>query len=454
MPLRSSTRYRSDIDGLRAVAVLAVFAFHLGLLRIARGGFVGVDTFFVISGYLITGIIIAQIQSSTFSLSTFYRRRALRILPALAVMICGVALGTLLLLPPIETVAFGKSTAAAGLSMSNVLFYFSPNGYFFDEVHARPLLHTWSLGIEEQFYFIFPLVLIATFKVAPKHLTAVIAAIGLASLAVSILTLRSNPSAAFFLLPARFWELMLGSAAALKIVRLPKGYFWAELAGAGGLIMILFAIVTTDSTYLSPYWALVPCAGATLVLLSGERHETFVRKLLSVKPLVWIGLISYSLYLWHWPIIVFIHFGLAEPLSSSNRLIIVTISFAIAIASWWKIEQPFRNLPKTIRNRSILGTAAATMAIIAILGVGLVRAKGFPDRFSPDADRVSAYLDDPQVASEFAREAVFVTTPNEHFDWRHCLGALKPVINGLYFSGIATPRTYGPASRVLPRRKT
>lgn len=414
--------YRADIDGLRAVAVLSVFAFHLGLYSIARGGFVGVDIFFVISGYLITGIIRREIEAGTFSLATFYRRRALRILPAFIAMAVVVAAGTLWLLPPVEAVEVGKSIAAASLSVSNVLFYFSPGGYFFDELSARPMLHTWSLGVEEQFYFIFPLLLIAGYKLAHRQHRLLIALLGISSLAVSIVTLRIDPNGAFFLLPARFWELMIGAAAALGMIRLPQSQAWRELLALLGVAAMGWALFTVDGSYLPLYWAIIPCVGAVLVLLAGEGNGTLVSRALAMPPLVWIGLISYSLYLWHWPVIVLARFGLLLPLTMSNRALIVAVTFALAVASWWLIERPFRRLPKVIPNSRVLSRAVAALASIAIVGSSFVVSAGFPQRFTDEAVQVSNYLNSVSLV-DFRAGSCFISSPEENFDWARCMGA-------------------------------
>ena len=415
------SHYRPDIDGLRAIAVLSVFAFHLGLYRIARGGFIGVDIFFVISGYLITRIISRQIRENSFNIAHFYRRRVLRIIPALIVMMIGALAGSLLLLPPVELVEFGRSAIATSLSVSNIFFYNSPSGYFFDELNARPLLHTWSLGVEEQFYIIFPLMLVMTHRWFADRLRLTILFVGLLSLAISLWSLRHNPNGAFFLLPSRFWELMLGAAGALGIIGVPRSR-WAREAQAGiGAVAIVFSIAFINGGYMPYYWAVVPCAGAIIVILTAESGHTFVSRALSWPPLVWVGLISYSLYLWHWPVIVFYHIGLLQPWTLIGRGAVLATSIALASASFYFVEQPFRRIPKTISNFQILAPTGAVLAASATAGIVLISLAGLPSRFNPQADYVSAALD-PRGPDRFRSGKCFISRPNEAFDWNRCLG--------------------------------
>lgn len=414
--------YRADIDGLRAVAVLSVFAFHLGLLRFAGGGFLGVDIFFVISGYLITQIIAHEIRISKFGIANFYRRRALRILPALIAMLILVIAASLFILPPIEIIALGKRVIGADFSVSNIQFYLSPNGYFFDDFNARPLLHTWSLGVEEQFYLIFPMLLIAAHKFMRKRLIPAVIILGLSSFAISIWSLRTDPNGAFFLLPSRFWELMLGSAIALSVIPFPKNRMLAELFAAVGLSLVLLSVTTTNENNLTLYWAIGPCLGTALLILSGQSQQTYVARLLSFRPIVWIGLISYSLYLWHWPIIVLSRIGLGMQFTLEVRVAIIAISFALAIISWYVIERPFRQTSKMVPNSIVFAGGGAAVVTTALIGLCLIYYVGFPSRFSADANRISGYLNPVEINALKATDC-FITAPNQHFDWNACLGS-------------------------------
>lgn len=414
--------YRPDIDGLRAIAVLSVLAFHLGVSRIASGGFVGVDIFFVISGYLITGIIDREIRDGTFSIANFYRRRALRILPAFFLMVIGVASASFFILPPIDLVAVGKSIAAAALSVSNVFFYLAPFGDFVDNMNARPMVHTWSLGVEEQFYLFFPLLLSSAYKLGRETVTMLLAAIGVASFAISIWLLSRDFGAAYYLLPSRIWELMLGGLAALGAFSLPRSRVAKEGGGALGLAMMLFAIVSIRSDQDFPfYWSLLPCLGSILVILSSEETSSGVGKLLSFRPLVWIGLISYSLYLWHWPVIEFATLGLGIPLSRFIRWLITIICFVLALGSWWFVERPFRGLLKRSEKTVVLLPALGAICTMVALGLTYVAADGFQSRFGPEANLVSSYLNVKAIGNVRAGRC-FISRPSETFDWPLCLG--------------------------------
>jgi peptidoglycan/LPS O-acetylase OafA/YrhL len=417
-----NTAYRADIDGLRAIAVVSVFAYHLDLLSIAKGGFVGVDIFFVISGYLITGIIAREISTEKFKLSSFYRRRALRILPAFVAMIVGVTIASVVLLPPAEIRELGRVIIGASLSASNIVFYYSPGGYFVDHLHARPLLHTWSLGVEEQFYFIFPLLLWAAHKYWRDNLGLIVLVVGIASFAASIWAQTTDPNAAFYLLPARFWELMLGAAGALQLIRLPSGKWWAEAIAGCGLVMIAWAIKYTDANHSLFFWAVAPCLGALLIILANEKQRTIVGRGLSIAPVVWVGLISYSLYLWHWPVIMFAKYGLLLPLNDNIRLIIVVVATLLAVVSWYFIERPFRKMPKTVSNRTVLLGAGGAIATTAAIGIVLLALNGIPQRFSPAAVQVSDYL----YGKTGTREGTcLVDSATSRFDWNTCLGPMN-----------------------------
>lgn len=298
----STTSYRSDIDGLRAVAVLPVVLYHSGL-TVFSGGFVGVDIFFVISGYLITNIIWTEIRSSDFSILRFYERRARRILPALFVVILATLVAGSIWSLPQQLAGIGASSAAAVLSVSNFYFW-SQSGYFSPHAEMLPLLHTWSLGVEEQFYLIFPLgmVLLHRLKLNPPMVIAVAIA---PLFAVGVYLSYTMPAVSFYLLPARAWELLIGAVLALGIVPKVHNRSLREAMGIGGLSIIGLAIFMIDPQMRFPgFVALAPCIGAAALIHSGH-VPTVASRLLSVRPMVFVGLISYSLYLWHWPLLAF-----------------------------------------------------------------------------------------------------------------------------------------------------
>lgn len=383
---------RGDIDGLRAVAVLSVMLFHAGI-EAAPGGFVGVDVFFVISGYLITLHMITDIGRGTFSITRFYARRALRILPALFVMVgVTLALGWFLLLPR-QYEATGHSAIATALFYPNIHFW-QETGYFSAASEFLPLLHTWSLGVEEQFYFILPVVLLALSRLpAPLLGAALIGSVAI-SLGMSMWFSGDYPSAAFYLLPTRWWELGLGSLLALGCVPRIRSEWVREIIAGAGLAAVLAAIlIYTRETVFPGAAALVPCLGAAAVIHAGNSGGSLVERLLSIRPLVYVGLISYSLYLWHWPIIVF-----ARQLTVQTHLSLGVLSIALfvtvvlAAASWRFVEQPAQRakLPKW----RALGLSAASVASIAACGLLLLTSGGFPARLSAPVLMATSAADD------------------------------------------------------------
>jgi peptidoglycan/LPS O-acetylase OafA/YrhL len=296
--MRPVIPYRHEIDGLRAIAVLAVIANHAGVSAIG-GGFVGVDVFFVISGFLITQIVLKDLKSGRFSLATFYERRARRILPALIAMILLITPVTALWMQPWELAAYSKSIVAAALSISNITFW-QEAGYFAAASQTKPLLHTWSIGVEEQFYILLPLALMLLVRRDRLMVTVVIAAL-LLSLALSEFVWRWKPEANFFLLPTRAWELLTGVLCALIAT-------WSalrpnDLLAGAGVALVIGAIFAFDETTPAPsLYRLAPVGGTALVLMF-TRPGGAVARVLSWRPVTLVGLISYSAYLWHQPIV-------------------------------------------------------------------------------------------------------------------------------------------------------
>jgi len=301
--------YRSDIDGLRAVAVLAVIGFH-AFPNYLQGGFVGVDVFFVISGYLITGIILDAVDQGRFTFTDFYIRRIRRIFPALALVLLACLLAGWLMLLPADFAQLGKHVFGGSSFISNLLFYFEAD-YFDSDAGYKPLLHLWSLGVEEQYYLFWP-VLIFLCRGHRTHAMRMIAGIGLASFVLNILLVSNSPEAAFYLPVTRFWELMLGSALAVMkrdanpnndADSLPQIY--RTLISLAGVVAVGSSMVLLDSSKPFPgWWALLVAGGTTAILWAGPT-AWINRRVLSLRPMVLIGLISYPLYLWHWPLLSF-----------------------------------------------------------------------------------------------------------------------------------------------------
>src|SRR5215813_12350400 len=295
-------KYRADIDGLRAVAVLSVMAFHMELSHFS-GGFVGVDVFFVISGYLISAIVFSEISDGTYSITSFYERRIRRIFPALFGMLIVFSACASLYLFTSEMVNYAKSLLAATASVSN--FYFWQHSGYFDSPTSNPLLHTWSLAVEEQFYILFPLYLWAVRRFYPKHLKLSVGVLVVASLFASAIVVHFNPITAFYMPYTRAWELLTGTLLALGIFPRFSSSWLRNSAALVGMLMIFCSVVTYSPTTLFPgLSALLPCVGAALIIHAGEGGTTLIGRVLSWRPVVFIGLISYSLYLWHWPVIL------------------------------------------------------------------------------------------------------------------------------------------------------
>jgi peptidoglycan/LPS O-acetylase OafA/YrhL len=390
--------YRADIDGLRAVAVLLVFAYHLETFAAgyvaAWRGFVGVDVFFVISGFLISSVILREIDNASFSIKEFYRRRIRRIFPALVVMMLVTAIVSSYYMLPTQLYAFAKSLLAATFSISN--FYFlSTAGYFSSNID-KPLLHTWSLAVEEQFYILFPLFLLVLRRFFPRRFKSAIVAVATASFILSVWVVHSSPTTAFYLPTTRAWELLLG--AMLSIDLFPRVHTAAgrNLLSVVGLLAILIPGFIYINVPFPGASALAPCAGAAFIIAAGETGSSFVGRLLSLKPVVFIGLISYSLYLWHWPIILFQHMAMIQPRNASNHMIkgsIVVFAFAVATLSWRFIETPFRKGNLMLKGASAFRFAGASAAILAVFGCTILVSHGLPSRYSQRQLVLASYVD-------------------------------------------------------------
>lgn len=364
-------KYRPDIDGLRAIAVLAVLFFHAGL-PFFEGGYVGVDIFFVISGYLITSIILREIDQERFSILQFYERRFRRILPPLIVVVFLTLIAGLYLLPSDGILGLGYSAITTALMSSNMLFYFE-SGYFGGAAEMKPLLHTWSLAVEEQFYIFFPLILIFISRRNKAHYLRYFLILGVLSLVACILLTQLKPSAAFYWIPTRTWELLIGSLLALKVFpELSKSSSEAvSLTGAG---LVLAAIFTYDAQTPFPgYTAILPTLGTGLIIYAGGSQTPWVNRFLSVKPVVFIGLISYSLYLWHWPIIVYTKIWNISHLDYLTISLMLLIIMGVSIVSWKFIEGPMRQKKFLAHQKPLLTTSLIVMSLMVVFGWGLVK---------------------------------------------------------------------------------
>ncbi len=381
--------YRPDIDGLRAIAVLAVVLYHAGLPGFS-GGYVGVDVFFVISGYLITQIVWSELEDNRFSLSGFYLRRVKRIFPALFAVLIACSIAAYFLLIPGDLRAFGDSLNATVLFFSN--FHWLKNANYFDAPAIdKPLLHAWSLAVEEQFYAVWPLMLLLFRRFLPgKRLTYAILALALISLILAEARLPDYQKDAFYFPWCRGWELMLGALLAVSPPRLREGPLATGLGLAGLAAIALAASVYDTSTVFPGLNALLPCAGAALVIASGNAPNPAAR-LLSFEPIRQIGLISYSLYLVHWPLFSFAHLYFTQKLPPEFSLSIVALSLVLAYASWRFIETPFRT--GKFSKPEAFGTAAAVMSGLYLCGSIFVWSGGLPSRVSKDIMALHEFME-------------------------------------------------------------
>lgn len=366
-------RYRPEIDGLRAIAVLPVILFHAGF-EVFSGGFVGVDIFFVISGFLITSILIEELERGDFSVLRFYERRARRILPALFVVMAACLPFAYLWMLPAQLEDFAQSLVAVVFSVSNVLFW-REDGYFAAAAELKPLLHTWSLGVEEQYYLLFPAFLLMFWRIGRSRVLFIVMAMALLSLGAAELGWRYKPSAAFYLAPTRAWELFAGSICGfLTVGRGPQSSNAASLAGVA---LIGFSIFSYDSTTPFPgLYALAPVVGTVLVIVFAA-PATVVARVLSKPPFVGVGLISYSAYLWHQPLFAFARLrSLAEP-GPVLMATLACVALALAWVTWYFVEQAFRKRPVPLlaTRRTLFVTSGAVGAAFVLAGAAVLTFK-------------------------------------------------------------------------------
>jgi peptidoglycan/LPS O-acetylase OafA/YrhL len=361
--------------------VLAVVFFHL-LRHGLPGGYLGVDMFFVLSGYLITAIIHREAQAGDFSLARFYERRVRRIMPALLAVLALATVAAVLLLLPADLIGYAKSLLATLVFCANFYFW-RDTDYFAAAAAQKPLLHIWSLGVEEQFYIVFPLLLVALARWWPRGTLPAIVALALASFAANVLAnLAGATLPAFFLLPTRAWELGAGAALAVLPVTLAPQGTPARAAAWLGIALIAAGILVPFGEGVVPV-ALPVVAGTVLLVLSGVRAAPLPNRLLGLRPVVFVGLISYSLYLWHWPIIVFGQYYLVRAFTAPEVLLALALMLACAVLSWRYVERPFRN--KELRVRTVCAVAAGAALLLAGTALLLLRAQGLPSRFSAAA---------------------------------------------------------------------
>ncbi len=441
-PVNPALAYRPDIDGLRAVAVLTVMLFHLGTMH-TTGGFVGVDVFFVISGYLISSIIFSEIAASRFSIAAFYERRIRRIFPALFAMFIVYTLFACVFLLPGEMVEYAKTMMTATISGSN--FYLCVLSGYFDARNSNPLLHTWSLAVEEQFYILFPIFLVIVRRILPRRLLSSVIVLTLVSLILSAIVVAQNPNTAFYMPYTRAWELMLGTLVALGVFPTLRSAWSRNLVALAGMALILYSVFTF--TLLTPFpglSALLPCAGSAMIIGAGVSGRSIVYSVLSWRPLVFIGLISYSLYLWHWPVIMIYRMGIFDTSSWFERnfgstfhadrfdhIVQFAISFVLAYLSWKYVELPFRKgrLRVVLTRRRLFALAAAFATLLLTFSGAAIASGGLRGRFSPDTLQVASFLDKSELkvqlqSQRYGECLVDPMTGVRSFNFNDCLHSM------------------------------
>ena len=367
--------------------MLSVLFFHAGLG--VSGGFVGVDVFFVISGFVITRLLSAELGEGRFSIVRFYERRIRRLFPAFfAVLLVSTLAAGLLFMPP-EFALYGRSMALAAVFASNIGFW-DEAGYFDTDARFKPLLHTWSLGVEEQFYVLFPLLLLGLHRLAPGRRLGVLAALVVGSFVLGARWLEQAPDSAFYLLPARAWELGIGSLLAMMPIRTCRHAWQAAAGGLLGLLLIATALLgLSEDTPFPGTAALLPCLGAALAIVAGGTPNPISRAL-SWRPLVLVGLLSYSLYLWHWPVIVFLQQRLGHALTPAEAPLAIAVSIALAALSWRFVEQPVRQGRWPAARRQVFAAAAAMTVLAGATGIVILRLEGIPGRLPAQVQDVLA----------------------------------------------------------------
>lgn len=387
-----SRSYRPDIDGIRSLAILSVVLYHAGLRQVP-GGYTGVDVFFAISGYLIGGHILSEIRAGTFRFSNFYRNRAKRILPAVYVVLLGVLVVGLVLLSPHELRDLAKFTFFTTVSTSNIMFW-KTTGYFATNADLNPLLMTWSLGVEEQFYLIIPLILVVIAWLRPKLIFSVVVLISAVSFVMAAYQVRHTPDSAFYLLGSRAWELGIGVAVAIFEI---EGRKFPELQAPrvndviawAGLLLVLGPFFIYNRTTAFPGPAALPSVAGAALLLSAS-GAWVNRKLLSLPPLVYVGRVSYSFYLIHWPILAFLHVLAGRSLPVAWGIRAVGVAFVLAVLSFYFVEKPFR-LSKRKAGPLLWRYAALSLLILLVSGT-IYQTHGLLSRY-PLAAAVDAAAD-------------------------------------------------------------
>ena len=402
-------KYRPEVDGLRAIAVIPVIIFHMGVSiggnKLLPGGFVGVDVFFVISGYLIAGILIDELNSDSFSFGDFYERRARRILPALFLVIVLCVPPAFLWMDAVNLERFAWSLGAVSLFLSNIL-YWSRSGYFSAPSESDPLSHTWSLGIEEQFYFVFPLFLFAIWRLNNRRILTPVFAVLCFSFMTAVLS--ENPQVSFYSPLTRAWELLAGVLLAVtqkSDVVLTRNQYCDNLAPGFGLLIIVFSALFMDQHSDIPGWeALFPVTGALLILAFAGGNDPASR-LLKSRPIVAIGLVSYALYLWHQPLFAFLRIISLEPPPLAHYIAALGIAALGSTLSYHLLEKPLRNRA-IFRRKTITAGAIVSTLFVVMFSAVVIEGEGFPERWSSEHNALAGYQKYPYKALLRDRECL------------------------------------------------
>jgi peptidoglycan/LPS O-acetylase OafA/YrhL len=374
-----SISYRPDIDGLRALAILPVVLFH-AFPNLLPGGFIGVDIFFVISGYLITTILLKDIEAGNYSIKTFYARRVRRIFPALGLVLLFCLVLGWVVLTANEYRPLGKHAAGGAGFIANFMFW-KEAGYFDAAGDTKPLLHLWSLGIEEQFYIVWP-ILLYFFAKRSWNVLSLILVVALLSFGLNVWLVGSNPSAAFYSPLSRSWELALGAFWAYQVMHPAKVFtsiierHGSLVSGLGLLMVVIGFVVINESRAFPGWWALLPALGSALLIASGP-HGFVNRFVLSQRIFVWVGLISFPLYLWHWPLLSFARIIYSETPPVDVRVVLVILSIALAALTYYLIEKPIR---QSSSKRALIVALSALMLCVGVAGFVVYKTKGFQAR--------------------------------------------------------------------------
>lgn len=400
--------FRSDIQGLRAIAVLSVVVFHISPKHL-QGGFLGVDVFFVISGFLIIGFIHRDLVSGCFSLNEFYFKRVRRLLPAfLFVVLCSSALAYLLFVPQ-EFSKYMRSMLASITYVSNFYFY-TEAGYFDFSLELSPLLHTWSLSVEEQFYIIIPAVLLLLFKSNSKTVVVWLFVFSFLSLAFSEIFTYLDRDFSFYSSPSRFWQFILGGILAVKLSSLKIKGLYYDLIGFSGIFLLVpcFFIYSGD-TVLPGVNALLPTVATAMIIFSGFNRNAVLYKILSNKVGMFVGNISYSLYLWHWPVIIFYKLSISHHLGNTDKAIVLFLSIILGYLSWLFIEKNGRILISKTRSYSL---AVLSIIFVCAGSFFLQHLNGL--RFTEDQLNYASYLD--YKANEYRIGVCFLAATHNNFE--------------------------------------